>query len=75
MSLQLVDMVDTDQGDITKHIYDHSLALGPFRKYRHKSGVSSMDDFVDSVLCCRNMCSVLVSEKCIVSRVLKTMTK
>lgn len=62
MSLQLEDMVDTDLDGIIKHICGHNLALRPFRKYHHKSVVSTMDDFVDSVLCCRNRCSALVPE-------------
>lgn len=60
MWTQLVDTADRDQDGITKHICDRNLVLGPFRMYRHKSGVSAMDDFVDSVLYCRNMCSALV---------------
>lgn len=60
-SSKLVDMVDRDQGGITKRIYDHSPASGPFHMYRHMSGVSTTDDFVGLVLYRRNMCSALVS--------------
>lgn len=68
MSLLLEGMADMDPGDIIKRIYDHNLVLRLYRMYHHKSVVLTMDDFVDLVLCCKNMCSALVSVKVTVTR-------
>lgn len=62
MWLQLVGMVDKGQDGIIKRIYDHSLALGLFHMYHHKSEVSSIYDLVDLFLYCKSKCSTLVSE-------------